>query len=87
MRSLYDDCDLDNLRKFMRDETVDPCLIDPSFNSKSNYNRTFNNIGTEDRTREQAFAEAWTWGDHANQCFEISLQTKAAFKTPNPLRW
>ena len=39
---------LGELRKFIRDETVDLCYIDPPFNSKRNYNQIYNNIGTCD---------------------------------------
>jgi len=39
---------LDVLRKFVRDETVDLCCIDSPFNSKRSYNQIYNNIGQED---------------------------------------
>ena len=38
---------LENLRKFIRDETVDLCYIDPPFNSKRNYNQFPSNIEQE----------------------------------------
>ena len=69
---------LQNLRKFIRDETVDLCYIDPPFNSKRNYNQIYNNIGQEDRAQAQAFVDTWTWDDHANICFEEILTNKTA---------
>ena len=50
MNKLFYGDNLDVMRKFIRDETVDLCYIDPPFNSKRNYNQIYNNIGTEDRS-------------------------------------
>ncbi|MGB3206947.1 MAG: DNA methyltransferase [Crinalium sp.] len=55
------------LRKYIKDESVDLCYIDPPFNSKRNYNQIYNNIGTEDRAQAQAFVDLWTWDNFANQ--------------------
>ncbi len=76
MNKLYYGDNLDVMRKFIRDETVDLCYIDPPFNSKRNYNQIYNNIGTEDRAQAQAFTDTWTWDDHANQCYEEILTNK-----------
>ena len=54
MNKLYYGDNLDVMRKFIRDGTVDLCYIDPPFNSKRNYNQLYNNIGTEDRAQAQA---------------------------------
>ena len=45
MNKLYYGDNLDVLRKFIRDETVDLCYIDPPFNSKRNYNQIYNIVG------------------------------------------
>jgi len=45
MNKLYYGDNLDVLRKFVRDETIDLCNTRPPFNSKRNYNQTYNNIG------------------------------------------
>ncbi|MFM6190687.1 MAG: DNA methyltransferase [Planktothrix sp.] len=55
------------LRKYIKDESVDLCYIDPPFNSKRNYDQIYNNLGKEDRAQAQAFIDTWTWDDHANQ--------------------
>lgn len=60
VNKLYYGDNLDILRKFVRDETVDLCYIDPPFNSKRNYNQIYNNIGQEDRAQAQAFVDTWT---------------------------
>jgi DNA modification methylase len=42
---------LDVLPKFIRDETVDLCNIDPPLNSKRDYKQHYRSIGREDRTQ------------------------------------
>ena len=72
---------LDILRKFVRDETVDLCYIDPPFNSKRNYNQIYNNIGGEDRAQAQAFIDTWEWNDHANVCYAEIIENKNGVQT------
>ena len=81
MNKLFYGDNLDVLRKFIRDETVDLCYIDPPFNSKRNYNQIYNNIGIEDRAQAQAFVDTWTWDDHANICFDEILSNKNGVQT------
>jgi site-specific DNA-methyltransferase (adenine-specific) len=64
---IYYGDNLDVLRRYIKDETVDLCYIDPPFNSKRNYNQIYNNIGKEDAAQAQAFTDTWTWDDVANQ--------------------
>ncbi len=65
MNKLYYGDNLDVLRKYIRDESVDLCYIDPPFNSKRNYNQIYNNVGTEDAAQAQAFTDTWTWDEAA----------------------
>jgi DNA modification methylase len=65
-----DNLDLLRNRKFIRDESVDLCYIDPPFNSKRRYNRIYNNRGGDDRAQAQAFIDIHTWEDHAIRCYE-----------------
>jgi len=58
---------LEVLRQYIPDESIDLCYIDPPFNSKRNYNQIYNNIGTEDTAQTQAFIDTWTWNDRANE--------------------
>lgn len=81
MNKLFYGHNLDVLRRFIRDETVDLCYIDPPFNSKRSYNQIYNNIGQEDRAQAQAFVDTWTWDDHANQCFDDILTNKNEVQT------
>lgn len=77
---LYYGDNLDVLRKYIRDETVDLCYIDPPFNSKRNYNQIYNNMGGEDKAQAQAFIDTWTWDTRAEQGFaEITSNYKGVF--------
>jgi DNA modification methylase len=67
MNKLFYGDNLEVLRGYIKDETVDLCYIDPPFNSKRNYNQIYNNIGSVDKAQAQAFIDTWTWDDHANQ--------------------
>lgn len=69
MNHLYYGDNLDNLRKHVRDETIDLCYIDPPFNSKRNYNQIYNNLGKEDLAQAQAFIDTWTWDRLAEKGF------------------
>ena len=71
---IYYGDNLDVLRKYIKDETVDLCYIDPPFNSKRNYNQIYNNVGKEDKAQAQAFVDTWTWDDYANQAL-AEIQT------------
>lgn len=64
-----DNLDLLRNRRFVRDESVDLCYIDPPFNSKRRYNQIYNNIGYEDRAQAGAFIDVHTWNDHAIKCY------------------
>ncbi|MEO7019493.1 MAG: DNA methyltransferase [Ktedonobacteraceae bacterium] len=77
---LYYGDNLEVLRKYIKDETVDLCYIDPPFNSKRNYNQIYNNIGNEDRAQAQAFIDTWVWNERANEGFsEILANDKGRF--------
>ena len=78
---LYYGDNLEVLRKYVRDDSVDLCYIDPPFNSKRNYNQIYNNIGGEDRAQAQAFVDTWTWDAHANECFEQILDNANGVQT------
>jgi DNA modification methylase len=78
--TLYYGDNLEVLRKYIKDETVDLCYIDPPFNSKRNYNQIYNNIGSEDRAQAQAFIDTWVWDENANEGFaELLANDKGRF--------
>ncbi len=65
-----DNLDILRNRKYLKDESVDLCYIDPPFNSKRKYNQIYNNIGKEDQAQAQAFTDTWTWDDAAIKGYE-----------------
>lgn len=69
MNSLYYGDNLDILRRYIADESVDLCYIDPPFNSKRNYNQIYNNVGKEDLAQAQAFVDTWEWNELAIKGF------------------
>ena len=70
MKELYYGDNLEVLRKYINNESVDLCYIDPPFNSKRNYNQIYNNVGKEDKAQAQAFIDTWEWDRYAIQGFE-----------------
>ncbi|MCX6320330.1 MAG: DNA methyltransferase [Bacteroidia bacterium] len=70
MKKLYYGDNLEVLRKYIKDDSIDLSYIDPPFNSKRNYNQIYNNIGSDDKAQAQAFIDTWTWDDEAVKGFE-----------------
>ncbi len=69
VNKLYYGDNLEVLRKYIKDDSIDLCYIDPPFNSKRNYNQIYNNIGSDDKAQAQAFIDTWTWDDEAIKGF------------------
>ncbi|HSZ32370.1 MAG TPA: site-specific DNA-methyltransferase [Puia sp.] len=65
---------LNILRKYIKDESIDLCYIDPPFNSKRNYNQIYNNVGKEDKAQAQAFVDTWTWDITAEEGFNQIIE-------------
>ena len=77
---LYYGDNLDVLRKYVPDESVDLCYIDPPFNSKRNYNQIYTNVGKEDAAQAQAFVDTWNWDELAIKGFgEITENHRGIF--------
>ena len=59
---LYYGDNLDILRRYIKDESVDLIYLDPPFNSKANYNMLFKeHSGEQSAAQFQAFEDTWTW--------------------------
>jgi site-specific DNA-methyltransferase (adenine-specific) len=72
VNKLYYGDNLEVLRKYIKDESIDLCYIDPPFNSKRNYNQIYNNLGKEDQAQAQAFVDTWLfWFSCVNFCYEL----------------
>ncbi len=71
MGTLYYGDNLDILRRYLKDETVDLVYLDPPFNSAANYNAFFQEKdGTAAASQIQAFEDTWSW----------NLESEAAYK-------
>src|SRR5689334_17279836 len=67
---------LDILREYILDESVDLIYLDPPFNSSRNYNVLFKNeAGTESAAQITAFEDTWHWNDSAEKTWHY-LVTK-----------
>ncbi len=61
--TLYYGDNLDILRRYVKDESVDLIYLDPPFNSNQNYNVLFKEKdGAQAASQIQAFEDTWTWG-------------------------
>lgn len=64
---------LEVLQRYVKDESVHLCYIDPPFYSKRSYNQIYNNVGEEDMAQAQAFVDTWIWNDQANEGLEAIM--------------
>ena len=77
---LYYGDNLEILRKYVKDDSIDLIYIDPPFNSNRNYNQIYNNLGVEDKAQAQAFNDTWTWDIEAEAAFsEIIANDQGRF--------
>lgn len=69
---LYYGDNLDILRRYVGDETVDLIYLDPPFNSKATYNMLFEeHDGTKSAAQFQAFEDTWHWYQAAPTYHEV----------------
>ena len=58
--TLYYGDNLEVMRKYLKDESVDLIYLDPPFNSKRNYNLLFKTpAGHESEAQVTAFVDSW----------------------------
>lgn len=73
--TLYFGDNLDILREYIDDETVDLIYLDPPFNSQAQYNVLFQTPQAEAAAAQvEAFRDMWTWGDEANWAYEETMR-------------
>ena len=64
---LYLGDNLDILRKYVPDESVDLIYLDPPFNSNATYNVLFQEkSGDKSAAQITAFEDTWQWGKNPN---------------------
>src|SRR6266852_8634264 len=68
MGTLYYGDNLDIMRRYLKDETVDLVYLDPPFNSAQSYNAFFHEKdGTEAASQIRAFEDTWSWNQESQQ--------------------
>jgi len=76
---LYYGDNLDILRRYIPDESVDLIYLDPPFNSSRSYNVLFRESnGTEPPAQIRAFEDSWTWDQKAVETLEDLTRTAPA---------
>lgn len=72
---LYYGDNLEILRRYVKDETVDLVYLDPPFNSNANYNVLFaEKDGSKAASQIRAFSDTWTWTQESESTFvEIAM--------------
>ena len=67
---LYYGDNLDVLRRYVKDETVDLVYLDPPFNSRQDYNVLFaEKDGTRSSSQIMAFEDTWEWNLEAERSY------------------
>ena len=75
--TLYYGDNLDILREYVPDESVDLVYLDPPFNSNRNYSVLFKDeSGEESEAQIEAFEDTWHWSETAEETFR-DLVTEA----------
>jgi hypothetical protein len=73
---LYYGDNLDILRRYIPDESVDLVYLDPPFNSDRNYNVIFKNeAGRNTDAQLVAFEDTWHWGPNAEKVYAYLTNT------------
>lgn len=68
---LYYGDNLDVLRRYVADESVDLVYLDPPFNSRQDYNVLFaEKDGSRSSSQIRAFGDTWGWGIEAEAAYE-----------------
>jgi site-specific DNA-methyltransferase (adenine-specific) len=73
--TLYYGDNLEILRRFIKDETIDLIYLDPPFNSNRSYNVLFKDeSGAGSDAQITAFDDAWHWGEMAERTYQELIQ-------------
>jgi DNA modification methylase len=87
--TLYYGDNLDVLRRYVKDESVDLVYLDPPFNSNASYNILFaEQNGSRSAAQIKAFEDSWRWDEAAAAAYEETVEaggevskTLQAFRT------
>src|SRR5438270_10682440 len=87
--TLYYGDNLDILRRYIDDESVDLVYLDPPFNSNADYNVLFREkSGAASYAQIKAFTDTWQWNDRAEETFNelVTATTPRVSETVQALR-
>jgi site-specific DNA-methyltransferase (adenine-specific) len=72
---LYYGDNLDILRRYIKDESVDLIYLDPPFNSNASYNVLFaERNGTHSKAQIKAFEDTWRWDEVAAKAYADTVE-------------
>ncbi len=75
MNTLYYGDNLDILRRYIKDESVDLIYLDPPFNSNATYNVLFaQKDGSQSSAQIRAFEDTWQWDENAVRTYEEEVE-------------
>jgi len=75
MNYLYYGDNLDVLRRYIEDESVDLIYLDPPFKSNATYNVLFSeHNGSKSHAQIKAFEDTWTWDESASLAFQETVE-------------
>ena len=75
VNSLYYGDNLDIMRRYVKDETVDLVYLDPPFNSNATYNVLFGEQdGTQAASQIKAFGDTWRWDQSAAAAYQDTVE-------------
>jgi len=76
MNTLYYGDNLDILRRYTKDETVDLVYLDPPFKSNQDYNVLFaEQNGSRSAAQIKAFEDTWRWDQEAARTYQETVET------------
>jgi site-specific DNA-methyltransferase (adenine-specific) len=74
--TLYYGDNLDILRRYIPDESVDLIYLDPPFNSNQSYNVLFaEHDGTKAAAQVRAFEDTWEWDESAARAYQEAVES------------
>jgi DNA modification methylase len=76
MNTLYYGDNLDILRRYVKDESVDLVYLDPPFKSNQDYNVLFaEQNGTRSAAQIKAFEDTWQWDEESARTYQKTVET------------
>lgn len=77
--TLYYGDNLQILREYIPNNSIDMIYLDPPFNSKSNYNILFQEPnGTKSKAQITAFEDSWHWTEEIERTFQEIMETSSS---------